>query len=485
MRLAFQESTRLNLFSFSSSSTAAVLLLLRFLLSAHIGSSSTSITFVTEAFLQPFFNAPPSSRKRIAAKMASSPSLTDESLFWNREAAAAATTAASSPSKSQQHPQPIVKRAKIISLADPNDKANEPLHKLLKLQNENDDDEGFELLQIGTCLGDFDVPALNDAKANVVFVAGGCPNVRETLATLCVQIPTLEWIHTRSAGIDFCTSSELQKWWQQHTEQQQQQQQQKRVMTNAKGQFSSTLAEYTLMACAYFAKDLPRLLRNKHNKKWEKYEVLEMRGATMGIVGYGDIGKACAKLAKAYGMNVKALQRRRRKDNDTVHDAYCDEILYMDMKDKNNKTALNQIFADCDYILCALPLTPETLGMIGKEQFDQVKPGRSTCFINIGRGPVVDEQALIAALQTDAVGLDGDTGRGGRLRGAGLDVFSQEPLSKDSPLWTMDNVLLSPHNMDLTATFMEEATQFFLDVNLLRFVRGLPLLNPVNPVDGY
>jgi phosphoglycerate dehydrogenase-like enzyme len=509
---------------FCSFSAAIVVALLALLASPHSSTtgSTASITFVAAAaFLRPF-TAPFIS---IRTKMSSSS--VDEALFWNREAAAA-TAAASSSSKSQkqqqeQHQQPIVKRAKIISLADPNDKANEPLHKLLKKKqlprddadadgdcDADDDDEGFELLQIGTCLDDFDMPALNDAQANVVFVAGtGCPNVRETLAALCLQIPTLEWIHTRSAGIDFCTSPELQEWWnkgkkqhhehQRNEQQQQQQQQQQRVMTNAKGQFSSTLAEYTLLACAYFAKDLPRLLRNKHDKNWDKYEVLELRGATMGIVGYGDIGQACAKLAKAYGMKVKALQRRQRRrrkqqrdNSNNKDDVYCDEIFYMDDPDnKSNKTALNHIFADSDYILCALPLTPETLGMIGKEQFDQVKPGRSTCFINVGRGPCVDEHALIAALQpqhddssTSAAALGGGGG-GGRLRGAGLDVFSQEPLPKDSPLWTMDNVLLSPHNMDLTATFMEEATQFFVDVNLPRFVRGLPMLNPVNPVDGY
>ena len=177
------------------------------------------------------------------------------------------------------------------------------------------------------------------------------------------------------------------------------------------------------------------------------------------MVGFGDIGRACAKLAKAYGMKVTAL-RRRPKPN-----PLCDQVY------GNDKESLNRIFGENDYILCAAPLTPETNKMIGKEQFENAKPG--AVFINVGRGPIVDEQALIEALKS------------GKLKGAALDVFETEPLPKDSPLWEMDNVLLSPHNMDKTETFMREATEFFVNENLPRFVRGQPLLNPVDPAAGY
>lgn len=231
---------------------------------------------------------------------------------------------------------------------------------------------------------------------------------RRPLAGLLQALPSVEWIHTRSAGIDFVTSDELAAASNVH-------------VTNAKGQFSSTLAEYTMMACSYFAKDLPRLLKNKNAKNWEKYSVLELRGTTMGIVGYGDIGRAAAKLAQIYGMKIVALRRNPAK---AQHDPYCD-VVY-----GNDKESLNRLFAESDYILCSAPLTPETQGMIGKEQFDCAKKG--AVFINLGRGPIVDEDALIDALKD------------GRLKGAGLDVFATEPLPTSSDLWELDNVLLSP-----------------------------------------
>ena len=215
---------------------------------------------------------------------------------------------------------------------------------------------------------------------------------------------------------------------------------------------------------SYFAKDLPRLLKNKKAKNWDKYSVQELRGATLGIVGFGDIGRATAKLAKCYGMKVIALRRNPNKETSS----YCDEVYGSD------PASLSKLFAESDYVLCAAPLTPATKGMIGREQFDSIteKDG-GTVFINVGRGPIVDEDEMIAALQD------------GRLKGAGLDVFATEPLSTDSKLWELDNVLLSPHNMDQTETFMHESTDFFVTEQLPRFVREEPVLNPVNPADGY
>ena len=222
-------------------------------------------------------------------------------------------------------------------------------------------------------------------------------------------LPSIEWVHTRSAGIDFVASEDLA------------QLSDRIQMTNAKGSFSSTLAEYTLMACAYFAKDLPRLLRQTKAKNWEKYSVLELRGATLGIVGYGDIGRAAAKLASVYGMRIVALRRNPGLANE---DPYCD-VVY-----GNDKESLNKLFSESDYVLCAAPLTAETKGMITKEQFDNAK--KDAVFINVGRGPIVDENAMIDALKD------------GRLKGAGLDVFATEPLPVDSDLWNLDNVLMSP-----------------------------------------
>ena len=336
------------------------------------------------------------------------------SQYWNREeyeSSSASFRTTHSDLRSQS--KPPVKEARIVSLSFPNDPNNLPLERNNNGEDEDKDDEpslppGARLLQVGGRLEDLDLEMLQREKANVVFVSPGVTS--ETLAGLIAVLPSLEWIHSRSAGIDLLMSEELKE--------------SKLIMTNAKGAFSSTLAEYTMLACSYFAKDLPQLLRNKENKNWKKYSVLELRGSTIGIVGYGDIGRAAAKLAKAYGMKVIALKRKVPSPEAIEADPYCDVVYGTDL--------LNQLFRESDYVLCSAPLTEETHKMIGKEQFDNAK--EDCVFINVGRGPVVDEDALIEALKDS----------GGRLKGAGLDVFTKEPLAEDSELWTLDNVLLSP-----------------------------------------
>jgi len=153
------------------------------------------------------------------------------------------------------------------------------------------------------------------------------------------------------------------------------------------------------------------------------------------------------------------------------------DVLYYSSDYSDGSQALNKIFAESDYVVCAAPLTPNTFHMIGKEQFSCMK--QDGVFINVGRGPIVDEQAMIDALSLPI--------KERRLKGIALDVFETEPLPDSSPLWKMkpSQVLLSPHNMDQTDTFMHEATEFFLTENLPRFVRNLPVLNKVNPAEGY
>jgi phosphoglycerate dehydrogenase-like enzyme len=182
----------------------------------------------------------------------------------------------------------------------------------------------------------------------------------------------------------------------------------------------------------------------------------------MGIIGYGDIGRACAKLASVYGMRICALRRHPFLSRD---DPLCDVVYGRD------RSSLHQLLSESDYIVCSTPSTVETRGMIDAEAFQVVK--QNAIFINLGRGPVVDEASMIAALKR------------GQLKGAALDVFAVEPLPVTSEIWDLPNVLLSPHNMDQTATFMHEATEFFLRENLPRFLCGEELLNPVNPILGY
>jgi phosphoglycerate dehydrogenase-like enzyme len=311
--------------------------------------------------------------------------------YWNRE---------ESMPKTLSKDKPITQQAKIISLSIEDDPANVALHK-------GDLPEGSSLLAIGATIDEFDIQKLQEEKPNVLFVSH--PLARKPLGDLLNALPSIEWVHARSAGIDFVTSDALTE------------ANKRVVITNNKGSFSSTLSEYTMMACSYFAKDLPRLLKQKNNRNWEKYSVKELRGATLGIIGYGDIGRAVARLASAYGMKIVALRRNPEK---SPKDPFCD-IVYA-----NDKDSMNKLFSESDYVLCSAPLTPETKGMITKEQFDVAK--KDACFINVGRGPIVDEDALIDALKT------------GKIKGAGLDVFAMEPLPESSELWGLDNVLLSP-----------------------------------------
>jgi phosphoglycerate dehydrogenase-like enzyme len=361
--------------------------------------------------------------------------------YWNREESKhgeASYVLAMSP-------ESVQKEARILCLAAEDDDANSPLtNSSRKLPF------GSRLLQIGTQPTDFP-DSLASERPNVLFVSPSCPHARLQLPLIMHKFPTIEWIHVRSAGIDFLESDELPKITNKGI-----------IMTNAKGQFSSSLAEYVLLACSYFAKNIPRLLQQKGAKVWNDFDIEVLRGKTMGIVGYGDIGRATAKLASNYGMKVVALRRNPSKSE---LDPVCDEVF------GTGKQNLQKLMSISDYVVCSAPSTVETRGMVNADAFKASKPNQ--VFINLGRGPVIDEDALVASLKS------------GALKGAALDVFATEPLPTDHELWDMDNVLISPHNMDKTATFMHEATEFFVNENLPRFILGDTLLNPVDATLGY
>jgi phosphoglycerate dehydrogenase-like enzyme len=232
---------------------------------------------------------------------------------------------------------------------------------------------------------------------------------------------------------------------------------------------------------------------------------LELRGATLGIVGFGSIGQAAGRLAYAMGMNIIALTRHPR---DNVDEFIQTTFGFMPKATNRNTIkivdtvttpdALNTVFRGADYVLVATPLTRGTNKLIGMEQFMNAK--EDCVVINVGRGSVIDEDALVAALQSPSSELSSyhkestfdhksdpsiSTISKSLLKGAALDVTTIEPLPPTSPLWTLQNVLLSPHNMDMTATFMFESTEFFVQQQLPRFIRGLPILNPVDVKKGY
>lgn len=241
----------------------------------------------------------------------------------------------------------------------------------------------------------------------------------------------VQWVHTTSAGVEKILFPELIA--------------SSVPLTNGRGVFKDALAEFALGAILFFAKDFRRLVRDQQAQHWEHFDVEWVRGKTLGVIGYGEIGRETARLAEAIGMKILA---KRRSGQEKLHD----------------------ILAASDYVVVSTPLTDETRGMIGDAELRAMK--RTAVIINIGRGPVIVEQALIAALTEN------------RIRGAALDVFDEEPLPKNHAFYQLDNVLLSPHSADHTAGWAESAVQVFVD-NFERFRKGEPLLNIVDKKAGY
>ena len=267
---------------------------------------------------------------------------------------------------------------------------------------------------------------------------------RDLLRAAFLANPGVRWIHSRSAGLDSILFPELIA--------------SAVPLTNGSGVFSPSLGEFALAAILYFAKDFRRMLRNQQAGRWEPFDVEEISGRTVGIVGYGDIGRNVTSRVHAMGMRVLALKRHKPASPDPLVDGFF------------QPRDLNAMLSRCDYIVVAAPLTPETRHMIGDAAFGAMKS--NAVVINIGRGPVIDQAALVRAL----------TER--RIKGAGLDVFEQEPIPADDPIWKLDNVLISPHCADHTADWLDQAMQFFL-VQYERFSSGQPLKNVVEKHLGY
>lgn len=286
--------------------------------------------------------------------------------------------------------------------------------------------------------------ALGDAvkDARVLFNwSGSKPEVRRILETA----PKLEWIHAMFAGLDRSLFPELVA--------------SPVPLTNGRGVFSQSLGEFVLLGILYFAKDVDRMLKSRAAHRWDVYDKVEIRKQTLGIVAHGDIGRAVAWRAKAMGMRVLA---QRKNTAARAGDEHVDRVYGVD--------GLHAMLAECDYVAVTAPLTPETTGMIGKREFDLMKP--TAVILNVGRGPVIDENALIDALRTK------------RIRGAALDVFNVEPLPAESPFWELDNVLLSSHCADHVEGWVEDAVMFFVE-QFERWRRGEALRNVVDKRAGY
>lgn len=214
-----------------------------------------------------------------------------------------------------------------------------------------------------------------------------------------------------------------------------------------------------MLCVLFFAKAVPVMERNRRDHVWDAYPLKEVRGQTIGIVGFGETGRAVARLATAFGMSVLATKR------DSHVAATSDEVARVVPPGR-----WHELLSTSDYVVNALPLTPETLRKFGEYEFRAMKP--SCCFINVGRGKTVEESSLVKALKE------------GWIAAAGLDVYETEPLDPDSELYSLPNVILSPHCADRVPSSTDKVATMFLE-NVRRFVRGEALLNIVDKQIGY
>jgi len=268
----------------------------------------------------------------------------------------------------------------------------------------------------------------------------------ELLRDVFLMSHRVRWIHSRSAGLEQTLFPELIE--------------SEVILTNGSGVFSPSLGEFVVASILYFAKDFRRMIRNQLAGVWEQFDVTMVSGQILGIVGYGSIGRAIA--ARARGLEMKVLALRRRVPRQSHEDLLIDHVYGAEDR--------LDMLSRCDYVVVAVPWTEQTRGLIADPEFAVMR--KNAVVINVGRGPTIDERAMIKALSEN------------RIRGVALDVFDQEPLPEHHPFYSFENVLLSPHCADHTPDWLDNAMRFFI-AQLERFRSGKDLFNIVDKRLGY
>ena len=295
----------------------------------------------------------------------------------------------------------------------------------------------FPDIEIDCCRHYGEIPeALERFRPEVVFSSKiGGPFPRELL----LGAESVVWIQTASAGVDHLLplSPAIQ-------------------VTSASGIHDEALSDYVVCAALLWNLHFPRFFRQQAERRWENSELTPAAGQTLVILGLGGIGTLTASKAKALGMRVLGVRARPETTS-----PYVDEV--------HGVERLKELAGRADVLAITLPLTPKTRGLVGPEILQSMKPG--SILVNISRGGIVNEEALVHAL------------REGPLEGAVSDVFSTEPLPEDSELWTLPNLVITPHTGDI-AGWKTKVAQLFCE-NLERFREGRPLRNLVDPERGY
>ena len=255
----------------------------------------------------------------------------------------------------------------------------------------------------------------------------------------------LRWFQSWSAGVDSLPLAEMES--------------QGIQITSANGVHANPISETIFALMLGLTRKIHTYVKNQQAKVWHHSGMkLEIHNKTIGMIGTGAIGKETARIAKAFGMKVIGVRHSGKPEE------YIDEMY--------TSSQLNDVLPLCDYVVVTLPLTQETRQLFGAEQFTRMKD--SAFFINIGRGEIVKETDLIAALQN------------GQIAGAGLDVFEKEPLSEDSPLWEQDNVIITPHTAGSTEYYTKRVIEDIFIPNLKEYINsGNPGINQVDYKKGY
>lgn len=273
--------------------------------------------------------------------------------------------------------------------------------------------------------------------------------------------PGLRWVQLHTAGADHLRDHAIMR--------------SPVALTTVSGIHATPIAEYVLASMLAYRWRVPHWTRCQRESlwpsgRWQLYARPELRGSTIGIVGYGSIGREVGRLAQAFGMRVLALRRSPdradrgyRVEGTGDAEGSIPERFYPPEE-------LHEMLAECDYVVITLPLTAATYHLVDERALRAMKP--TAYLVNIARGSIIDEAALVRALQEGWIG------------GAGLDVFEQEPLPADSPLWGLEKVLISPHVAGFSPHYDRRAAELFA-ANLARYLAGERLLNLVNKEAEY
>ncbi|HEY5434648.1 MAG TPA: D-2-hydroxyacid dehydrogenase [Candidatus Limnocylindrales bacterium] len=279
----------------------------------------------------------------------------------------------------------------------------------------------------------------------------------ETFDRILYRAPSLRCVHSATAGVERVLTPASRS--------------RGLVITNARGVFSRPIAEYVMLMILAVSRRLPQLMELQAERTWQPLEARELRDVTVGIVGLGSIGRGVGALATAFGCRVIATRRRPEAGSHAPDGAGDEPYLGSAMLDRVlPPERLPELLAESDFVVLAAPLTPDTQGLIADAAIALMKPG--AWVINVARGELIDERALARAL------------RDGRIGGAVLDTFREEPLPPTSTLYDLPNVILTPHTSWSSTRVLDRSVDLFCE-NLRRYAAGRPLVNVVDPDAGY